>query len=283
MLFKVHHQEFVNYCVFCPSLTILHEAIFIDYMTENKDITSGDTRHLPLLVIDSGNSKTKIALFVQGLMTLNEIFDTSDEKSILAFVHHHQAKGSIQTFGVSTSGLSDLPLSALDVRWFGVHNAMPLHMDYTSPESLGSDRWALTNARYLETQKNFLLITMGTCITYNVVRNDCFMGGAISPGWSMRYKAMNAYTNGLPEATYNDSTSILGLDTHGSLQAGVDIAIRGELVAMAEQYKSAYDLQEVFICGGDAPRLSKHLKKYIFAPSNYELYALKRLHEYNQK
>ena len=252
-------------------------------MTENKDITSEDTRHLPLLVIDSGNTKTKIALFVEGLMKLYEIFDTSDEKSILAFVHQHQAKGSIQTFGVSTSGLSELPLSALDVHWFGAQNSMPLDMDYTSPESLGSDRWALTNARYLETQKNFLLITMGTCITYNLVRNGRFMGGAISPGWNMRYKAMNTYTNGLPEAAYSDSTMILGLDTQSSLQAGVDIAIRGEIRAMAEQYVSAYELDEVFICGGDAPRLSKHLKKYIFAPSNYELYALMRLHEYNQK
>ena len=252
-------------------------------MTENKDITSEDTRRFPLLVIDSGNTKTKIALFVEGLMKLYEIFDTSDEKSILAFVHQHQSKGSIQTFGMSTSGLSQLPSSALDVHWFDTQNAMPLSMDYTSPESLGSDRWALTNARYLETQKNFLLITMGTCITYNVVRNGRFIGGAISPGWNMRYKAMNTYTNGLPEAAFSDSTSILGLDTQGSLQAGVDIAIRGEIRAMAEQYVSAYELDEVFICGGDAPRLSKHLKKYIFAPSNYELYALMRLHEYNQK
>ena len=59
-------------------------AIFTDYMTENKDITSSETGHFPLLVIDSGNSKTKIALFVEGLMTLHESFDTSDEKSILA-------------------------------------------------------------------------------------------------------------------------------------------------------------------------------------------------------
>ena len=258
-------------------------AIFTDYMTENKDITSSETGHFPLLVIDSGNSKTKIALFVEGLMTLNESFDTSDEKSILAFVHDHTAKGSIQTLGVSTSGLSDLPLSVLDIQWFDVNYTMPLQMDYTSPESLGSDRWALVNARYLETQRNFLLITMGTCVTYNVVRNGRFMGGAISPGWNMRYKAMNIYTNGLPEAAYNDSTSILGMDTHGSLQAGVDFAIRGEIRAMAEQYTAAFDLDEVFICGGDAPRLSKHLKKYIFAPSNYELHALKRLHEYNHK
>ncbi len=52
---------------------------------------------------------------------------------------------------------------------------------------------------------------------------------------------------------------------------------------MAEQYTATFDLDEVFICGGDAPRLSKHSKKYIVAPSNYELHALKRLHEYNHK
>jgi hypothetical protein len=36
----------------------------------------------------------------------------------------------------------------------------------------------------------------------------------------------------------------------------------------------------VIICGGDAKALSNHLKSYIFAPSNYELYALQRIDEY---
>ncbi len=88
---------------------------------------------------------------------------------------------------------------------------------------------------------------------------------------------------GLPRAAYKCSTTVIGIETQGRVQAGVVFAIRVEIRAMAQQYTDAYDLNEVFICGGDAPSLSEHLKKYIFAPSNYELHALKRLHEYNHK
>ena len=61
---------------------------------------------------------------------------------------------------------------------------------------------------------------------------------------------------------------------------GVDVAIQLEIAAMTETYSNRFGLKKVFICGGHSNRLSNHAKNYIFAPVNYELHALRRLHDY---
>ena len=156
----------------------------------------------------------------------------------------------------------------------------PLVSQYGSMDSLGTDRWALCNAYFLSGQKSFLLVTMGTCITYNVVKEGIFLGGAISPGWDLRYWAMHQKTSSLPLAEYSENTPLLGSSTIGSLKAGVDVALQKELDAMIKDYSESFQLNNVLICGGASERLSKPLKNYIFAPVNYELQALWRLYEY---
>jgi type III pantothenate kinase len=156
----------------------------------------------------------------------------------------------------------------------------PLEMHYDTPQTLGLDRLLLANATWLEFQQDLLVITMGTCITYNIVKNRSFKGGAISPGMQMRFRAMNDYTSALPLAEGNPEAPILGTSTEGSLQAGVNVAIAKEVEGMSAQFCHEFDLNTVVICGGDRNALRNHLKKHIFAPSNYELHALKRIHEY---
>ena len=156
----------------------------------------------------------------------------------------------------------------------------PLEMHYDTPETLGLDRLLLANATWLEFEEDLLVITMGTCITYNIVKNGAFLGGAISPGLQMRFRAMHAFTSALPLVEGIPEAPILGKSTEGSLQAGVNVAIGKEVEGMSAQFCDEFDLNTVVICGGDRNALRNHLKKHIFAPSNYELHALKRIHEY---
>ena len=156
----------------------------------------------------------------------------------------------------------------------------PLEMHYDTPQTLGLDRLLLANATWLEFQQDLLVITMGTCITYNIVKNGAFKGGAISPGLQMRFRAMKDYTSDLPLVKGNPEAPILGTSTEGSLQAGVNVALAKEVEGMSAQLCHEFDLGTVVICGGDRNALRNHLKKHIFAPSNYELHALKRIHEY---
>ena len=67
-------------------------------------------------------------------------------------------------------------------------------------ETLGIDRIALVSAaahKYQDT--NVLVIDAGTCITYDFLNSDNeYLGGAISPGLSMRYKSLHTFTDKLP-------------------------------------------------------------------------------------
>ena len=62
--------------------------------------------------------------------------------------------------------------------------------------------------------------------------------------------------------------------------SGVETALTLEMSAMIQAMQKETGIKLVIICGGDAKALSNQLKSYIFAPSNYELYALQRIDEY---
>lgn len=232
-------------------------------------------------VIDVGNTQVKLAKVNDDSSVLR--IDLADVSSTLSRLEDLNPGKSLRFFGMASGQLASSILASYDFTWITHSDDLPLHSAYTTMSTLGMDRWALCNAYALEGHNSFLLLTVGTCITYNVVVDKSFKGGAISPGWGMRYEAMNSLTASLPKSQYNVKTGLLGTDTNTSLQAGVDIAIVKEIQAMIEDYQSTFDLQQVIICGGDSRRLSKHLKKHIFAPANYELHALKRLHEYYVK
>jgi type III pantothenate kinase len=183
-------------------------------------------------------------------------------------------------FGYATGNDSILTGLKNPIRLLAADDAMPLKSHYQDMSTLGLDRWVLCNSHFLEGNDSFLLVTMGTCITYNIVKEGVFLGGAISPGWEMRFESMHKMTANLPKAEYIKDSELLGSTTMGSLRSGVDVAIQKEIAAMIEEYINRFLLKKVFICGGHSNRLSNHAKNYIFAPVNYELHALRRIHDY---
>ena len=223
------------------------------------------------LLFDFGNTHAKL------LDTSNQEIHRFSKEDFRAFLEERPNR---MLFGYASGDKLIFKGLKNRIRYVSTFDKAPLESRYESMETLGSDRWALCNAHFLEGHHNFLLVTMGTCITYNVVKDGVFLGGAISPGWDMRYSAMNMMTAGLPLAMYTPETSLLGSSTSGSLNAGVDVAIQKELDAMIADYSSSFQLNHVLICGGHSGRLSNPLKNYIFAPVNYELHALGRLYEY---
>ncbi|MEY2962784.1 MAG: hypothetical protein RL754_45 [Bacteroidota bacterium] len=235
---------------------------------------------MDLVAVDFGNTTIKVGLFKQGLLKHELRFALDQELEARNRVAFWMEENQTGALGLK-SGAPDPKLwGLLDVRWLAAEENWPINIDYKTPETLGIDRLALSAAAFLEHQCDLLLITVGTCITYNVIKDGSFMGGAISPGWDMRYKAMHAFTAGLPEVERDENPSLLGQSTVGSLNAGVDIALPLEMSGMIDSYTSAFLLKKVIICGGNTNALVSPLKKHIFAPLNYELYALERLNQY---
>jgi type III pantothenate kinase len=80
------------------------------------------------------------------------------------------------------------------------------------PETVGTDRLAIAAAVVdLFPHQNNLVIALGSCITYNFINKaHQLIGGSISPGMEMRFKALNYYTAKLPMVKANWNAFTMG-------------------------------------------------------------------------
>ena len=155
---------------------------------------------------------------------------------------------------------------------------------YASPKTLGVDRIALAMAGVLlYPNKNVLIIDAGTCITYDFVTSGAeYLGGAISPGITMRYTALNNLTAKLPLLDKKHTEDFIGNSTETSIHSGVVNGVCIEIEGIIGQYKSRFKDLTVILTGGDTHFLSKRLKNTIFADSKFLLKGLNYLLEYNK-
>jgi type III pantothenate kinase len=222
------------------------------------------------LVIDIGNTFTKIAVFELDELLTVEQFETvpltrpgelidqyNVKKAIVSSV-----KKNVEPWQAGLTG--KVPLVTFNnTMTSGIQN------HYLTPETLGTDRMAaVIGASHIYPGQNSLVIAGGTCITYDYVdagRN--YFGGSISPGLNMRYKAVNYYTAGLPLINADAGfTPGYGNTTETAIRSGVQNGIKFELTGFIESYKAVDNQLNIVLSGGDSIFFDTLLKNSIFAP-----------------
>ena len=161
---------------------------------------------------------------------------------------------------------------------------MPFNNLYKTPNTLGVDRIALVAAAVKQfPNTNVLIIDAGTCITFDFVDvNASYLGGAISPGIKMRYKALNKFTANLPLIDALELHDFIGKNTEESIISGVLNGVKNEINGIIEDYYLKYLDLTVVLTGGDTNFLSKQLKSSIFANQNFLLQGLNEILKFNQ-
>ncbi|MDX1363723.1 type III pantothenate kinase [Arenibacter latericius] len=240
------------------------------------------------LIIDAGNTLVKMAVFRGEDIVFEQKIPLKDfAKNVRTIFSEYR---SIQDAILSTVGaLSQAEIDMVSV-FCRVHvlsqdTKIPFKNSYATPHTLGVDRIALaTAAFYHNPNGNTLVIDAGSCITYDIV-NDYgeYLGGAISPGLVMRYKALHAQTAKLPLLKQEDVIDFIGNTTETSIHSGVVNGICNEIDGVISQYQSRFADLTVILTGGDALFLSKRLKNTIFAHSNFLLLGLNHLLEFNKR
>ena len=160
---------------------------------------------------------------------------------------------------------------------------MPFTNNYATPETLGVDRIALiTAAANQYPNKNILVIDAGTCVTYDFLNHqNSYLGGAISPGLTIRYEALHNLTAKLPLLKTEDTTFLIGNSTETSIHSGVINGLVNEIDGTIQQYQQEHTDLTVILTGGDTNFLAKRLKSSIFANSNFLLEGLNHLLKIN--
>ena len=151
------------------------------------------------------------------------------------------------------------------------------------PETIGTDRLALAAAAvHFYPGKNNLVIALGSCITYNFINQyHQFIGGSISPGMEMRFKAMQVFTAKLPSVQKDWNFPLIGYDTKTNMQSGVIAGITYEIAGFIDLYANKYGNFNVVLTGGDTGYFAGQLKNKIFADPNFLFKGLYALSETN--
>ena len=238
------------------------------------------------LVIDIGNTQIKTAVFKDNTLYNKEIYSKDDFfNSIENITKKYRIKHAILSNVGEIENLKMLEINKLfDVLVLNSKTRLPFINNYKTPQTLGVDRIALIAAAVDQfPNKNVLIFDAGSCITYDFVneKNE-YLGGGISPGIEMRYKALNSYTANLPKLTLSNEIPEIGNSTENSIHFGVLNGIIQEIEGVINQFKVKNQKLTVVLTGGDTIYLAKNLKSTIFANPNFLLEGLNSILIYNK-
>ena len=238
------------------------------------------------LIIDIGNTATKLAVFQAGKIKNTQIITTIvlvEEVEKLLAIFPEIKQGILSTVvALETSDVDSLQ-KMLPIKVLTPTFKMPFINEYDTPLTLGEDRLALMAAAVKHfPNNNVLVIDVGSCITYDFLdAHQHYLGGAISPGLSMRYKSLKTFTSRLPLLSPKAPDSLTGTSTEASIHSGVVHGVLLEIEGTIEAYQNKYSDLTVILTGGDADFLCKQFKISIFAHSNFLLEGLNFLLEFN--
>jgi len=239
------------------------------------------------IALDVGNTRAKSGLFAGTELQETREWETSGWDDFVKYATNRNAAQIIySTVGVEL-GLDWLSRFPEEIRLLELSEKSPLPFtnEYRSPETLGKDRVAaIAGAQALFPEENVLVIDAGTCITFDLLRADGhYLGGNISPGLEMRYRAMHTFTARLPWVQAGSGNSFLGKTTKEALQQGGLTGIIAEVTYYQQELAKEFGSLVTLMTGGDAPFLAEKLKSRIFVHPHLVLRGLNQILTFNEE
>ena len=215
------------------------------------------------VLIDVGNTRMKFAVFENG----NQIFAGTGYSELTKWLSQNEAllkdshlliSGSGDIYSKGLNQVRGMFASYVD---FNRANKLriPLCMEYETPKTLGVDRVAdAVAAVKLFPGCEILIVDAGTAITIDYVSGDgCFLGGNISPGVEMRYRALHDYTAKLPLVQGGEfPTTTIGKNTESAIHNGVVLGVIGEVQGYIDSFLNTNPKGVVILTGGDVELLN---------------------------
>lgn len=240
------------------------------------------------LIIDIGNTCIKLVAFDGGKVVGERRSDKNDVASLMDFCNIYPFTDGIFSVVSDISdeyktALQSLPFRMLELR-SGV-TRVPINNMYATPETLGTDRLAAAvGANMLQPGHDLLIIDVGTCVTFDFVNSKGeYLGGNISPGPSMRLRALNDYTARLPLVGRKGDTPDFGNDTETAIRSGVINGVKYEIEGYVRFFLAKYPQLFVYLTGGVHLNLEFSKNLPIFADDFIVPKGLNRILEYNNE
>ncbi|MDK2978205.1 MAG: type pantothenate kinase [Bacteroidales bacterium] len=240
------------------------------------------------LTIDIGNSRNKFAVFRRGeilevfhfnTLNTNIIQDISQKYPEIK----HVILSTVRE--VETSFVTFLQSEFNDYIELTEKTKIPIENLYQTKDTLGKDRLAsVIGANNIFPNTNVLVIDAGTALTFDFInQQNQYLGGTISPGLEMRFRALHDYTNRLPLQEKNNNYQLIADNTKEAIISGVQHSLIFEIDSYINTFKTKFNHLKVILTGGDAIFFDKKLKNPIFVNLNLNFIGLNKILEYNIK
>ncbi len=227
-----------------------------------------------LLVIDSGNTRTKWALVDGAMMQAVQVCMNAD----LATSSIKQAAKKASKVMIANVAGHDIaqqlaPLIAPLNAHFVIANNQACNVinQYKQAEKLGADRWAALIGAWHINQQPTLVVNAGTAITIDCLavreintedKKGVFLGGTIMPGLRLMQAALNYNTAQLN--VENGEHQAFPINTQNAIKTGCLNAAAGALAVQLQQLQKHSDFPpKIIISGGDAFTIASALKPHL--------------------
>ncbi|MDL2223627.1 type III pantothenate kinase [Bacteroidales bacterium OttesenSCG-928-M11] len=229
------------------------------------------------IVIDQGNTSSKVALFENNILIETIRFKPLTAKDLIFLLDKYTPQNGI------LCSVGEIEKEVIDILKEKIpffieldeHTKLPIRSEYQTPHTLGKDRIAAVVGAYTRFPKrNLLIIDAGTAITYDFVNSDgVYKGGNISPGMTARFRSLHMFTKKLPMLDEEGDISELGYNTETAIRSGVVCGIIREMDSYVEEYIKKHNVL-AFLTGGHSIYFADKLKNRIFADVNLVLKGL---------
>ena len=236
------------------------------------------------LVVDEGNTLCKIAVLDKNEVLCEVLAKEFDMAMVEQMLSKHRLESAIvaSTRAGAERICEELRTKVATVLHFTSQTEVPIGVDYASRQTLGTDRIAVAVGVVCEMGiRDALIVDMGSAITFDVVEDGAFKGGNISPGVSMRFRALHEFTASLPLCEAKEPNNRFGSSTTEAIEQGVMQGILHEIEGYVDRISAKNEKKSIIFCGGDAESFVNRIKNAIFAPRKLMFTGLNRILEYN--
>lgn len=122
---------------------------------------------------------------------------------------------------------------------------------YEDYSKLGVDRWLGMIGVHSQGIDSFVLVSLGTAVTVDVVVRNHHLGGLIGPGKKVFFESLGQATAGVQVVSFSQETEHLGLNTNEAVGKAFLSMIEG-MVMRARLQVPKNETAPLFITGGDA-------------------------------
>lgn len=255
-----------------------------------------------ILAIDRGNTKDKLAVFDKNEIVFADTVSEFNESKVKDILHQFSVSEAIYS-SVRSKEANNALETIFQQSGINLYSAKTLFYDiatkfqedktlnqnafinnYSSKETLGEDRLVAVFGAWAMFKKSVLVIDAGTCITYDYLdENSIYQGGAIAPGFMIKYNALHNFTANLPLISRIDKVSLCGKTTQDCIASGVVNGTLSEIENIIEKYHKENSEIKVVLTGGDAEFISKNLSHTTEYIPDLLLYGLKNILEIHAK